>query len=606
MPRNPKRVRFSSDHVDGLSRFGGFPLCYNDLNMGFRIVARTVVALLLASLLGLQPLRAHPASRAAVAAPASTGIYLVFPFENEGSSPHLDWLGEGLEHLVISRLSAGGEEVYSRSGRISELERYGLPASAKLSHATMLRMAQDLDADYVILGSFHSDGASLTVEARLLVVSPATLLPKTRESGRLDSLMDLATRLTWKLLGERGSYGVTLTDFAKKQRPLRLDAFEHYIRGLTAIEDDGKIRDLREAARLEPTWPDPDYALGDLYFSRNDCNSALPWFARVPKEHDRYAESVFSAGVCYLLLGNPQRAEETFRSLQTSAPAAPLLADSPELLNDLALAKARQGKAAAAETDLRRAMELGPDEDDYPVNLGLLALRANDFKAAAVDFREAIEREPDNPEDRSLLIYALEKAGKQDEAEEERSEAAESFGPNGVQAIHMDAKNAESWARLERLRTELDPAELRPEFRIAPDPNGADAPGAAAVSVVAHVRSGRQALAANQLDAATKQFQAALAADPRSSSAHRGLAEIARKQGRLDEAVKELQASLIARNSAAVRTMLARVYLEQKKPDLARAEVEKALKLAPNYAEAKQLLEHLQKSGDTKPDEGVR
>src|SRR5579885_2142841 len=168
----------------------------------------------------------------------------------------------------------------------------------------------------------------------------------------------------------------------------------------------------------------------------------------------------------------------------------------------------------------------------------------------------------------SLLIYALEKAGKQDEAEEERSEAAESFGPNGVQAIHMDAKNAESWARLERLRTELDPAELRPEFRIAPDPNGADAPGAAAVSVVARVRSGRQALAANQLDAATKQFQAALAADPRSSSAHRGLAEIARKQGRLDEAVKELQASLIARNSAAVRTMLARVYLEQKKPDL--------------------------------------
>jgi len=45
-----------------------------------------------------------------------------------------------------------------------------------------------------------------------------------------------------------------------------------------------------------------------------------------------------------------------------------------------------------------------------------------------------------------------------------------------------------------------------------------------------------------------------------------------------------------------VRTMLAKIYLEQKKPDLARAEVERALKLAPNYAEAKQLLEHLQNS----------
>ncbi len=39
--------------------------------------------------------------------------------------------------------------------------------------------------------------------------------------------------------------------------------------------------------------------------------------------------------------------------------------------------------------------------------------------------------------------------------------------------------------------------------------------------------------------------------------------------------------------------MLARVYLEQKKPDLARIELDKAVKLAPNYAEAKDLLQHM-------------
>ena len=59
-----------------------------------------------------------------------------------------------------------------------------------------------------------------------------------------------------------------------------------------------------------------------------------------------------------------------------------------------------------------------------------------------------------------------------------------------------------------------------------------------------------------------------------------------------------LFAAAIFCDSAA--TMLAKIYLEQKKLDLARAEVEKALKLAPNYAEAKQLLEHLQNS---KPSE---
>jgi len=54
--------------------------------------------------------------------------------------------------------------------------------------------------------------------------------------------------------------------------------------------------------------------------------------------------------------------------------------------------------------------------------------------------------------------------------------------------------------------------------------------------------------------------------------------------------------------------MLAKIYLEQKKCDLARTEVEKALKLAPNYTEAKQLLEHLQNSKPTgkKPGGGAQ
>ena len=74
------------------------------------------------------------------------GVYLVFPFENVGSSPRFDWLGEGLEELTIQRLAAAGEQVYSHAGRLAELERYGLPRSSKLSRATMLHAAEDLVA----------------------------------------------------------------------------------------------------------------------------------------------------------------------------------------------------------------------------------------------------------------------------------------------------------------------------------------------------------------------------------------------------------------------------------------------------------------------------
>jgi tetratricopeptide (TPR) repeat protein len=473
----------------------------------------------------------------------------------------------------------------------------------------MLHLAEDLDADFVVFGRFTATGTSLTIESHILRVYPAHLLPALRETGALDSLMDLHSRLVWRMLSAIDrNYTQNFIDFTKRQRPLRLDAFEHYVRGLLASEDDARLRELHEAARLEPDWPEPDFALAEVYFARRDCDSALPWYARVPKTHDRYVQAIFATGVCRLLLGQPDRAEESFTTLQEAMKNNFVSgADMPEILNDVAIARARQGKTAAAQTDFRRAAELDPGEDDYPFNLGLLALQTNEFEAATSYFREAAEREPDNAEDRALLILSLDKAAKKTEADQERESANETFGPNGLPAIHLDAKN-ETVARLTRLKTELDATALRAEIESAESPANQLASDDANDSSVSRLRRARQDLAAGHVDAAQKEFQAVLAADPGSAAAHHGLAEIDRRQGKMDDAVKEFQASLAARDSAVVRTMLAKIYLEQKKPDLARAEVEKALRLAPNYSEAKQLLEHLQNSKPTekKPAGGAQ
>jgi tetratricopeptide (TPR) repeat protein len=472
----------------------------------------------------------------------------------------------------------------------------------------MLRIAQNMDADYVVFGRFTSDGQSLMVESQILRVSPTRLLPAVRESGPLDSLMDLHLKMLWRLLSANDhAYPRTLEEFSKAQRPLRLDAFEHYVRGLLASEDDPRLRELREAARLEPEWPDPDFAIGDAYYARRDCDSALVWFAKVPKTHDRYVEAVFATGVCRLLMNQPEKAEEVFASLQEALRTNLVSgADLPEILNNLALARARQSKTAQAVTDLRRAAELDPDEDDYPFNLGLLALSSNDYAAAADYFREASGREPDKAENRALLILSLEKAGKKAEADQERDTAAETFGPDALPAVRLDAKldaKKDTLVRLERVRTEMDTTALRLEIVSAGDSANAAAATATANTPAAHIRRGRQELSAGRVDAAETEFRAALVTDAGNASAHNGLAEVYRRRGKLDDSTKELQASLEIRDSAMVRTTLARIYLEQKKPELARAEVERALKLAPKYADAKQLLEHLQKA---KPSGGAQ
>ena len=543
------------------------------------------------------------------AASAQRGVYVVFPFENAGATPRLDWLGEGLEELTIQYLSAAGQQVYTHVGRTAELERNGLPFSAKLSRASMLRIAQDLDADVVIFGSFTSDGKALTVESRLMRIEPTTLLPPVRETGSLDTVMELQTKVVWKLLSANDqNYRVTLADFTKKQRPLRLDSFEHYVRGLLANDDQARLRELREASRLEPNWPDPDFALGETYFSRNDCNSALTWFAHVPKTHERYAEALFGTGVCRLQMNQPVQAEEVFTSLQAALRGEKNTvqggvsgAELPEILNNLAVARARQGKGSAAEMDLRRAMDLDPEEDDYPFNLGLLELRASNFAAAAENFREASERKPENPEDRAFLIHALEKGGKKTEADQERESAQDALGPNALPTVRLDAKPDAS-SQLERVKTELDTATLRLQIQSTGSAVTTAATEGTADTPASHIRRGRQELSAGRIDSAEKEFQSTLRADPNSAAAHRGLAEVYRRRGKLDEAVKELQASLAARDSAVVRTALARIYLDQKKPELARAEVQRALKLAPNYSEAKDLLVRLQ---NIKPSGGA-
>jgi tetratricopeptide (TPR) repeat protein len=311
-------------------------------------------------------------------------------------------------------------------------------------------------------------------------------------------------------------------------------------------------------------------------------------------------EAVFSIGVCRLRLGQADQAEQVFASLQERLKHSLVSGgDLPEILNNLGLARAQQGNLGAAQTAVGRARDLDPDEDDYPFNLGLLALRQNELSIAATHFREAVRREPDNPEDFAFLIYSLQKAGKNAEAEQERGTAVVALGEKGLPAIKVDAKG-ENLLKYQRVRKELDTTTLPLELENPSlHPSVAMDASANKITPAAHLRLGRQQLIAGHLDAAEQEFRAVIVADPKNASAHRELADIFRRQGKLDDAVKELQLCLAVRDSAIERTMLARIYLEQKKPELARAEAEKAVKLAPNYAGAKELLRNLGTSNPT-------
>src|SRR2546428_145028 len=115
----------------------------------------------------------------------------------------------------------------------------------------MLRVAEDLDADYVIYGRYAASGTSLTIEMRMLSMNPMALRPALRESGPLTSLTELHTRLLWRLLRSNDRhYALSLAEFTKRQRRLRVGGFEPYVPGVVGTADAAKLRQMHGAARV--------------------------------------------------------------------------------------------------------------------------------------------------------------------------------------------------------------------------------------------------------------------------------------------------------------------------------------------------------------------
>jgi hypothetical protein len=85
---------------------------------------------------------------------------VVIPFEN--TSPDA---GPGMARRILSRnfsraTQFSGLYVASREERLRAYDRQGVPAGVHASRATLYRLAEQMDVDYAVLGSYRYDGAA--------------------------------------------------------------------------------------------------------------------------------------------------------------------------------------------------------------------------------------------------------------------------------------------------------------------------------------------------------------------------------------------------------------------------------------------------------------
>ncbi|HET8667685.1 MAG TPA: hypothetical protein VFM10_06870, partial [Terriglobales bacterium] len=197
---------------------------------------------------------------------AQSKTVLVLPFENASKAPGLDWIGEAFVEVLADRIASAAVYAIARQDRVYAFDRAGIPANLRPSRATLFRVGEQMDADYMVLGSYNFDGQTFTATAQLLDVKRLRLLPDRSESGPLMQLLQIQHALAWDLIPELDpTFRTSREQFMSASPAIRLDAFENYIRGVVATSRPEKIQKFKEAVRINPQYTMAIMQLGKTY-----------------------------------------------------------------------------------------------------------------------------------------------------------------------------------------------------------------------------------------------------------------------------------------------------------------------------------------------------
>lgn len=361
---------------------------------------------------------------------------LVLPFFNH-SEASLDWIGESISESLHDTLAAEGMLVLDRDDRLEAYKRLSLRPGAELTHASVLKIGQALDASLVIYGYYEVTSSdpnsapaarSLRVNARILDLKHLRQLPEFTELRALEDLTALEAHLGWRALQSLSPKTTPPENEFMRERPrVRLDAVESYVRGLLAQTPEQRQRFFAQAARLDEHYSPPAFQLGMGYWTNKDYQAASTWLARVDRSNPHYLESQFFLGLCWYYSGDFAGAEHAFQLVAGSVPLN-------EVYNDLGAAQNRHNETQAAITSFQKALDGDSADPDYHFNLGYVYWKLGNFDEAVKRLRSAVERNPSDTEATALLGRALKREGPR--PGDPKSEARERLKTNYDEAAY--------------------------------------------------------------------------------------------------------------------------------------------------------------------------
>ncbi len=501
-------------------------------------------------------------------------VVLVLPFDNRSGQTNLVWVGNSFPDTLNQRLTSAGFLTITRDDRQYALDHLGLPVDFRPSRATTILIAQTLDADFVIVGSYTVEGGRIAVQAQVLEVNKLRLSEPLVDSSELTRLFDVENAIAWKVARQIDPhFNVAQQTFLAASGGVKLSAFEDYIRGTDATTSQERIKRLQMAVQDTPDYPAALLALGKAQYAQREYDQAAATLAKIGPADRRALEANFYIGLARFNAAKYAEAESAFAFVASRLPL-------PEVINNQAVASSRQGHDAVPL--FQRAATADPNDADYHFNLAVALLRRGDFAGAQREVDLTLKLRPSDREAAELKtginagrhITSLAKAG--------TTPSTSDFEPvERIRRTYSEASFRQAAFQLDQMRAArmatLPPAEQAAQY----------------------TQLGHEYLAQGLIPEAEQEFHAAIVADASSAEAHAGLAQVRERSGSAADARAEAQTSLNLHPNVAAYLVLARLDLQANQITSSAANVSKALQLDPKDSAALGMRQALQARGQS-------
>jgi tetratricopeptide (TPR) repeat protein len=522
------------------------------------------------------------------ASAASTDTIVTMPFENLSGRAEYNWVGESFAATLADLLDKPGLVAIRPDERNVAYKQEGLPPTAILTRATMIKIAERAGANLVVMGTYRIAGegrdSTITITARVIDIREGRLAGKEyNRGGPMVDLQKLQGDLAYEILYQHNpALPFSRDQITTDATVAPIGAFENFIKGTLTRDRDARVGFLERAIKeysdkTKSPYVPAIFELGRIRFEAGEYKEAPEQLALIDDKNPRYDEAQFYIGVGEDALGHT---DQSLASLKKLAARLPLF----EVYNNIGVLLIKQKQYKEAIDHLKPASDAAPRDTDTLFNLGYAYFLAKDNAKAAAALKDETKQRSSDGEAFYILGKALAAAGDQPGATAASDQAKKlltSFAQWETKGAPQLTRLKTSFSKINYYRYKRDQDErLNSQTRITSLSPQADQ----------LLDTARNAFVAGRNEDALQALGKLLQIAPQNYDAHLLMGRVYERRGDFDRAINALKAAVFWNPKLVpAHVLLGRIAILKSDCAGAQSSATKALEIDPNDQDAQAL-----------------